>query len=1021
MLLALLAFAVLLVAAPAAQAAFGIESFEAKVTTVDESDTYDQAGGHPHFGITDILFNTTADGSPDGNVKDLRVDPPAGLVSNPQALPQCTEEQRSGSGCPPETQLGTEEITAFAEGVFLELKVPFYNMTFDETQVSRFGFNPEKAGDGLGPLPTEVVTALGALHPVDIIGGVRWQSDYGVFFTISDTGEQPEVISSKLKFFAVPASAEHDTERGEACLKAATVLPPLTLVDSCNGGGQASSAPTTPFLTNPTRCPEQKLMTRLTAWSHAGEVAGAESFTTTRDDGGEGPANCGPLPFAPSISLTPDVTQPDSPAGPQFNLHVPTDGLLTAGELSTSHVKDVNVTLPAGMTLNPSAANGLAACTDAQLGLGTSDPVACPATSQIGTVAVRTPLLPNPLAGTIYVGQPQAGNQFRMFLTAEGHGVSLRLKGSVKPDPTTGQLTVTFTDNPQQAFEDFTLDTRKGPRAPLATPLDCGSKTASSVLTPYSGNAAASPASSFDIAGDGCPAPFQPSFAARTSAPSAGAFAPFGVNIARADRQQFLSGVAVRTPPGLGGAISRVEQCPDALAAQGNCPAGSRIGTATTASGAGSEPFSLSGPVYLTGPYKGAPFGMAIVIRALAGPYDLGTVVVREAIFVDVNTAQVTVVSDPLPTILEGVPIRLRIADVAIDREGFVYNPTSCGPKDTGAQLQSTQGTAIDRSAGFEIADCAALAFKPTLAMRLTGGKAKKKTKKPIATIAARNPRFQDGGHPGITATVTQNPGEANIKSVKVTLPLALALDPDNAQELCEFEAGLKGDCPKGSIVGTATAVTPILNQPLTGPVYFVKNVRFNSAGQPIRTLPTLLVKLKGEVEIWLRGKTSVDEKGRLVSTFDTVPDAPVKTFTLRMNGGNHGILVVTHNKDVCKTLGKTFVRTDGQNGKADDFSLKIQTPCHLQVIRRQMTKKRMRVTVGGLRGRPGKVRISGRSLLPKSATVKAAQSAVLTTRLTAYGRRQHRRGGRVPVRVTFTPKGGKPEAVMFAGKKRKR
>ncbi len=214
----------LLVAAPSAHAAFGIESFHAHVTTSNEADDYEQAGGHPHFGITDILFNTTEDGTPDGNVEDLRVDPPAGLVSNPQALPQCTDTQRSTTGCPPETQLGTEELQAVVDGIFLQLKVPFYNMTFDDTQVSRFGFNPEKAGDALGPLPTEVVTAVGALAPVDIIGGVRWEGDYGVYFTISDTAASPEVISSKLKFFGVPASSDHDAERGEACLEATTVV-----------------------------------------------------------------------------------------------------------------------------------------------------------------------------------------------------------------------------------------------------------------------------------------------------------------------------------------------------------------------------------------------------------------------------------------------------------------------------------------------------------------------------------------------------------------------------------------------------------------------------------------------------------------------------------------------------------------------------------------------------------------------------------------------------------------------------
>jgi len=997
-----------LLAAPAADAAFGIQSFKAHVTTADENDDYEQAGGHPHFGITDILFNTTADGTPDGNVKDLRVDPPAGLVSNPQALPQCTDaELASPAGCPPRTQLGTEEIRAVVDGIFLDLKVPFYNMTFDDTQVSRFAFNPGHAGRAIGGLPGNVAGALGAFERVDIIGGVRWESDYGVFFTISDTAASPEVISSKLTFFAVPASSAHDVERGEGCvgaeLPAPPPLPPVPLVPfTCGGGGQTSDATPTPFLTNPTRCPEQKLMTRLTAWSHAGEVATAESFTSTRDDGGEGPGNCAAIPFDPSISLVPDTAQPDSPTGPEFNLHLPTDGLLTPGQLSTSHVEDVSVTLPPGLTLNPSAANGLEACADDQLALGTRNPVSCPPASQIGTVSVSTPLLPTPLEGSIYVGQPQPGNQYRVFLVADGNGVSVRLKGSAVPDPSTGQLTVTFEDNPQQAFEDFTLDVRDGSRAPLATPLECGAKTTTSILTPYSRTPAVSPSSGFEIAGAGCPAPFEPGFGARSANPVSGAFAPFHANIVRTDRNQFLSGVRVDTPPGLGAMISRVAQCPDAAAATGACPAASRIGTASTRSGAGPEPFALSGPVYFTGPYGDAPFGMVVAIRAIAGPYDLGTVVVRQKVYVDPVDAHVTVVSDPLPRILEGVPIRLRDVDVALDRGGFVYNPTSCGEKQVGATLHSTQGAASARGAGVRFDGCQALPFGPKMKMRLTGPRQTKL-----------------GRHPGLRVTVTQARGEANIGRARVTLPLSLALDPNNAQAICGFEAGLRADCPANARIGTATASSPALNRPLTGPVYFVQGIRVDPrTGARIRTLPSLLAKLRGEVGIHLRGTTEVVRR-RLVSTFDRVPDAPVSRFEMRLKGGKGGILAVSARRGLCARRNQVSrALLTGQNAKLANLRVKMAKPCRATKLRvRRIRARADRLVVRGAIAR-GAAKRKVRATLRCGETRVARRARRVAPKRWAVSlplRARCAEGGRAKLRVAY-PGGGR-----FASASRKR
>lgn len=955
-------------AAPAVQADFDVESFVAKATSAHATDPrlegphYHTAGGHPHFASTEIIFETTEDGSPDGNVRHLRVDPPAGLVSNPQALPQCTNEQlASPTGCPPETQLGTEEIQALVDGIFLDLKVPFYNMTIDDTQVSRFAFNPGHAGRAVAGDLGPVAGALGAFERVDIVGGVRWEGDYGVFFTIRDTAASPEVIRSKLKFFAVPASGAHDPERGEACLGARTPTAPLPLIPyQCGGGGQTSPATPTPFLTNPTRCPEQKLMTLLTVVSHNEETRQKPSFTTTRtSDGGEGPSHCDQVPFDPTIELTPDTSRPDSPTGPRFNLHVPTHGLLTPGEISTAHVKDVSVTLPPGLTLNPSAANGLQACTDAQLALGTRNPVACPPASNVGAVSVNTPLLPAPLQGSIFVGQPLPGDRYRVFLVAEGNGVSVRLKGSAVPNPSTGQLTVTFANNPQQSFEDFTLDVRDGSRAPLATPQDCGPKTTTSVLTPYSGTPPVSPSSGFGIGGGGCPPGFEPGFGARTASPTSGAFAPFGASIARPDRNQFLSGVRVDTPPGLGAMISRVEQCPDAAAATGACPAGSRIGTASTRSGAGPEPFALAGPVYFTGPYRDAPFGMVVAIRAIAGPYDLGTVVVRQRVYVDPNDAHVTVISDPLPQILAGVPIRLRDVDVVLDRPGFVYNPTSCGQKQVGATLHSIHGTAAGRSAALRFDNCQALPFSPRMSMRLTGRR-----------------QIRLGKHPGLRVRVRQSGRQASVGHARVTLPLSLALDPNNAQAVCDFEAGLRADCPAKSRIGRATAISPALNRPLRGPVYFVQGIRIDpTTGNRIRTLPSLLVKLDGEVRINLRGDTAV-ERRRLVSTFEAVPDAPVSRFDLRLKGGRGGILAVAARRGLCaRRKHVTRAVFTGQNGKGKPLRVRMANPCRRSRLKlRQARARGDRLVVKGTIAKRAKKRVKVSLRCGKTKTVERAR-----------------------------------------------
>ena len=419
--------------------------------------------------------------------------------------------------------------------------------------------------------------------------------------------------------------------------------------------------------------------------------------------------------------------------------------------------------------------------------------------------------------------------------------------------------------------------------------------------------------------------PFQPSFGATTGSPASGAYTRFTAQIGRDDGDQYLSGVRVDTPPGLAAKIKGVEQCADAAANAGACPAASRIGTVTTLAGAGSEPYRLSGPVYFTGRYKGAPFGMVAVIRAIAGPYDLGTVVVRQALFVDPEDASLTAVSDPLPRILEGVPIRLRNAQVTLDRPGFAYNPTSCGAKSVGGRFHSTQGASTDRAAGLQFDGCARLGFSPKMRMRLTGVR-----------------QLKQGKHPGLRTRVTQPGRQANIASAVVKLPKSLALDPRNSQVVCGYEAGLRAKCPKRTRIGNATAISPVLNRKLTGPVYLVQGIRVDpTTGNTIRTLPSLLAKLNGEVRVNLRGVTSV-EGGKLVTTFGAVPDAPISRFALNVKGGKRGILAATGRPRICNRRQVTISRTVGHNGKrAAQRRIKMATPC--KKLKRLQAKAKQR------------------------------------------------------------------------------
>jgi hypothetical protein len=668
------------------------------------------------------------------------------------------------------------------------------------------------------------------------------------------------------------------------------------------------------------------------------------------------------------------------------------------------------------MTLDPSAANGLQACSPAQFAKGSDAVPTCPAASQVGTVEIDTPLLPNPLTGSVYLGcdgiSPQTPcpastglSYLYVYATAPAQGITQKFVGTVTANQSTGQLTTTFSDQPQVPFTDFKLNFKSGPTAPVANPQACGPATTTSSLTPYSGNPPAAPTTTFTVdaggAGGACaqPTPFAPGFAVSPSTQQAGAFDnPLTFSFRRSDAQQYLGRIAVQLPPGLLGILASVPLCREPQATQGTCPATSRIGGASVLAGSGSDPISQSGNVYLTGSYGGAPFGLSIVVPAIAGPFNLGTVVVRASISVDRTDAHLTITSDPLPQVVGGIPLRMRNVGVTVDRPRFMFNPTSCAPLAIGATITSVQGAAAPASNPFQAGGCGAVPFAPSLRMALTG-----------------NRQTTDGKHPNLIATVSSRLGQANVRSARVTLPLSLALDPYNSQNVCSVAASNTDSCPAKTIIGSASVTTPLLNQPLTGPVYLVQGIRTNAQGQQIRTLPALLIPLRGQVAIDLRGQTSVDGGGRLVTTFPAVPDAPISSFTLAITGGRHGILVVTGGANLCRGTQRATAVFAAQSGKSTHQTVKMATPCGKKVFVTKLYVKghtvRLRVAVPG----PGRLSVGGSGLATAQRRVLRAGTVSFTLHLTRAALRQLRRHGKLKPRVwiRYALTGGSTQTIV--------
>jgi hypothetical protein len=615
-----------------------------------------------------------------------------------------------------------------------------------------------------------------------------------------------------------------------------------------------------------------------------------------------GITGCDLVPFDASFDARPAApARGNTPSGFAFDLSIPQTDLPDA--LAQSDLRKAVVTLPQDVRVSPPSAHGLEGCASSEIKLGSDAEPTCPDGSKVGSVTIETPLLEDPLTGSAYLAKPfdnPSNSLIAMYVVVHGPGVLVKVDGSVAADPDTGQLTATFDDNPQLPFDNLHLEFFDGDRAPLVLPRKCGTYTTHAVLTGWSGKVVESD-SSFTIdqnsKGDPCPAgdQFAPDFKAWTVNPVAGVHTPFVLTILRDDEDEELKSLSVEMPQGMLARINGVPKCPAANAALGTCDESSRVGTVTTGAGAGAFPFFLTGKAYLAGPYKGAPFSLVIAVPAKAGPFDLGTVVVRSALHIDRKTAQVKVVSDPLPTILQGIPLQVRDIRVVIDRERFFLNPTSCKEKTIRGTLGSTEGSTAHVSSRFQVGECGRLPLRPRISFRV-GGKGHTRA---------------NGSTPLIT-TLRQSRGQTGLKSVSVQLPLVLNGDLDVIQDACseeDFAAGPAKHCARAK-TGVAVVKTPLLEKPLRGGAYFVDH--------PGRGLPNLVIALRGEVDVDLVGKIVIKAPlNKLGTRFAAVPDVPFTSFRLKLFAGRNGSIGTTASLCGAKARdARASVRFVGQNGK---------------------------------------------------------------------------------------------------------
>jgi hypothetical protein len=895
---------------------FGVDRYELTAEN-DHGEAATQAGSHPFqftttFGLNDeyhVFPQGTRLPSSPAPLRNLKVDLPAGFVgnANKNVIAQCTELQfttvltnQLANQCPPETAVGVSVVRVTEPNLGLTLTVPepVYNLVPAKGEPARFGF-----------------LALGT--PVTLDTSVT-EGDYHIVVNAANTPESVVLLESLVTVWGIPGDERHDNSRGSQCVAHGA--------DALVGEECLPPEPrnTSPFLTLPTSCTGPLLSSSSArSWLFGATYTGSVPAVGTPSMAG-----CEALPFEPTMSVKPTEHHSNTPTGLAVTLKVPQNTILEEEGLAEADIRNTTVVLPEGMQLNPSAANGLAACSTAQMGYrgvgpnGTfefnSAPVTCPDAAKVGKVRIKSPVLERELTGNIFLAAEHDNpfnSLFGIYIVVEDEttGVRVKLAGEVKLDENTGRITNVFPNAPQLPFEELEVELFNGPRASVSTPRSCGTFTTQTSFTPWSGtpavNASLNPNEFAITSGPGgspcaSPQPFNPSFLAGAGTQQAGAFTPFTVSIGRPETDQALKSVTMTLPPGLSGLLSQVELCPEAQANAGTCGEASLIGEATAVAGLGPDPFTVTGgKVYITGPYKGAPFGLSIVIPAKAGPFDFGIVVTRATINVNPVTAQISISND-VPTMLNsttyhtGVPVQLRRIDVTVKRPGdapFQFNPTNCSPLSITGTLGGDQGASAPASAPYQVTGCQNLPFSPQLS----------------AVVGAQGSKANGTS---LTVNVKSNGlGQANIQKVRLTLPIALPSRLTTIQKAClaaVFEAN-PATCPEGSNIGFATIHTPVLKNPLSGPAYLV------SHGS--KEFPDVEFVLQGEgVTVLLDGKTDI-KKGITYSRFEAAPDAPFTTFETVLPAGPHSALTPdvppAQNYNLCKTTLLMPTEIVAQNG----------------------------------------------------------------------------------------------------------
>jgi hypothetical protein len=908
--LAATCLAALCLAAPAS-AEFGLLDQSLSFTNQDGTPAT-QAGSHPYEMTTLLHFNVLDDPDhpgevlPDGALKDVIAELPPGFAVDPNAVPKCSNADFQfvifGSvdvKCPDNTAVGVFGLVKTGKSTSGEL-TPVYNLEPPPGVASKLGFR--------------VVNVA-----VVIEGGVRTEGDRNLYATVASASQAELVYGSILTLWGNPADPAHDLLRGHCLAKSTHTACP-------------SSIAPRPFITLPRSC-EGPLTSLFEVTSWTGDVDAAEAT-------GPGMGGCGKLAFGPSITARPTTKAAQSPTGLDFSLDVSDEGLTSPTGLANADLAKAVVTLPEGFTTNPSIAEGLEVCSQADLareGALTDPGAGCPNASKIGTVEVQTPLLDQSIDGSLFIATPYEnpfGSQLALYMVIKNRrfGVMVKQPLKVETDPATGQITTVAEDLPQLPFSHFRLHFREGTRSPLASPPGCGTYDASAVLTPSSGGEPITTTSAFEIitgpAAGPCPSgakpPFKPGLTAGTLNNSAGRYSPFYLRLSRLDGEQEFTHFSIKLPPGIIGKLAGIPFCPDAAIAAAkartgphggqeeidapSCPAASQVGRTLVGAGVGPSLAYAPGKVYLAGPYHGSALSIAAITAAKVGPFDLGTVVVREAIRVNPETAEIFIDaagSDPIPHIIKGIPVHARDIRVYVDRPEFISNPTSCARTSTASTVLGSGldfGTESDDepvtvTSPFQAADCASLGFAPKLKLSLIGG-----------TKRADVPKFK--------AVLTPRKGDANIGRAQVTLPHSAFLEQGHIKTICtrvQFKEGAKpGErCPAGSVYGYAQAITPLLDEPVQGPVYL------RSSNNP---LPDLVAALdSGKIHVDLVGRIDSVKGGRIRNTFDVVPDAPVTKFTLTMQGGKKGLIVNSTN--LCASTNKAIADFTGQNGKKRVFN----------------------------------------------------------------------------------------------------